>query len=130
MLSKKGIKQFGFFFETGLFEKNWWNTGYLWLFWKEFSTDQYILGRVNSFINFFDKRKKYLCLDASIEAPRKFWRDLKFSDCCLLKHLYVSFLSWIRHLIDLLIQGGSLSSHVIILYGIKLCYIMGKKQIG
>ena len=98
------------------------------LLWKDFSTDQYVLGLVDGSINFMDKRE-YLSLDASMETPSKFWRDWKFSKywlllLLLLKGLYASFLSWIKRLIELLIQGGSLSSHVITSRGIKLCNII------
>ena len=63
-----------------------------------------------------------------MEIPSKFWRDRKFWKhwlllLLLLKRLYASFLSWIKRLIELLIQGGSLSSHVIVSCGIKLCNI-------
>ena len=41
------------------------------LLWKDFSTDQYLLGLVDGYINFLDKRE-YLCLDVSMETPNKF----------------------------------------------------------
>ena len=59
-LSKKRIKQFGFFFEIcdkSIFVKNWWNTGYFLLLWKDFNTDQYVSGLVDGSINFMDKRE-------------------------------------------------------------------------
>ena len=60
-----------------------------------------------------------------METPSKFWRDWKYSKYrlllfLLLKHLYASFLSWTKRLIELLIQGGSLSSHAIVSCKIKL----------
>ena len=73
--SKKRIKQFGFFLEIcskSIFVKNWGNTGYFLLSWKDFSTDQYVLELVDSSINFLDKREQYLSLDASMETPSKF----------------------------------------------------------
>ena len=42
--------------------------------WKDFSTDQYVLGLAVGSINFLDKRE-YLSLDASMETPSKFLRD-------------------------------------------------------
>ena len=60
LLSKKRTKQFGFFFEIcnkSIFMKNWWNIGYFLFLWKDFSTDQYVLGLVDGFINFLDKRE-------------------------------------------------------------------------
>ena len=45
----------------------------------------------------------------------------KVSKLLLLKRLYASFLFWIKRLVE--IQGGTLSSHVIISCGIKLCNI-------
>ena len=61
--------------------------------------------------------------------PSKFWRDWRLSKywlllLLLLKRLHASFSSWIKRLIELLIQGGSLSSHVITSRGIKLCNII------
>ena len=41
----------------------------------------------------------------------------------VIKRIYASFLSRIKNLIELSIQGGFLSSHVIISCGIKLCNI-------
>ena len=73
-LSKKRINQFGSFFEIcdkSIFVKKWWNTGYFLLLWKDFSTDQYVLGLVDGSINFMDKQE-YLSLDASMETPSKF----------------------------------------------------------
>ena len=60
-----------------------------------------------------------------MESPIQFRRDWKFLKCwllllLLLKRLYVWFLSWIKCLFELSVQGGSLSSHVIISCGIKL----------
>ena len=62
-----------------------------------------------------------------IEAstPSRLWRDWKIFKCWLFlvllwKRLHVSFLSWIKHLIEFSIQGGSHPSHVIISFGIKL----------
>ena len=104
LLSKKRIKQVGFFFEIcnrSIFVKNWWNTRYFFLLlWKDFSTDQYVLGLVDGSINFLDKREYYLSLDASMETPSKFWRDWKFSEfwpLLLLRsnRLHALFLSWI-----------------------------------
>ena len=46
--------------------KNWWNTGYFLLLWKDFSTDQYVLRLVDGSINFLDKQE-YLSLDTSME---------------------------------------------------------------
>ena len=37
--------------------KNWWNTGYFLLLWKDFSTDQYVLRLVDGSINFLDKQE-------------------------------------------------------------------------
>ena len=33
-------------------QKNWWNTGYFIFLWKEFSTDQYVLGLVDGSTEF------------------------------------------------------------------------------
>ena len=46
--------------------------------------------------------------------------SFKSNEKLLLKRLYASFLSWIKGLIELLIQDGSMSSHVITSCGIKL----------
>ena len=51
------------------------------LLWKDFSPDQYVLRLVDEFVNFFDKKKQYLCLDGSMETPSKFWGEWKFSQC-------------------------------------------------
>ena len=63
-----------------------------------------------------------------METPSKFCKDWKFSRYqlllpLLLKCLYALFLSWIKCLIELLLQGGSLSSHGIVSCGITLCNI-------
>ena len=42
------------------------------LLWKDFSPDQYVLRLVDEFVNFFDKKNQYLCLDGSMETPSKF----------------------------------------------------------
>ena len=86
LLSKKRIKQLGFFSEicNKLFS---WKIdrihGIFLSLWKDFSTDQYVLGLAVGSINFLDKRE-YLSLDASMETPSKFWRDWKFSEYWLL----------------------------------------------
>ena len=80
------------------------------------------------FFFFFDVGNKFVSMKIGgiqSSTPSRLWRDWKIFKCWLFlvllwKRLHVSFLSWIKHLIEFSIQGGSHPSHVIISFGIKL----------